>query len=140
VRSSVLYLRREEKTVFDALRDALKNGWSVEDEPLTSDERPEELRMRYQMAKFEDADLQNLVQLAQESRTPEEFEKTALKFDFAKLPQEQIAEVFFMLGTKLMGKIISYGLQEASSDEDIEGIAALSNVRHLLLEANASVS
>lgn len=135
-----LYLWPGEKQAFDGLPEELKRGWNVEEETLDAFERPEELRMRYQIAKFDDPSLRKLVHAAREAKTPEEFEGIAAAFDFSALPRERVAEIFFTLGTKLMGKMILHALLNVGSDEDLEGIAALAHVRHLLLEANAPVA
>ena len=135
-----LHLRKEEAKIFHGLPKDLQDGWKVGEEKGTSDERPEELMMRYQMVSFSDPKLQKLIGAARAAQTPEAFEKIASGFDFSALSHEEMAEVFFTLGTRLLGKIIQTHLQEVKNDEDLQGIAALSEIRHLLLEANASVA
>lgn len=135
----VLHLRAEEKTLFDGLPDGLKDGWKVEEEKLENDERPEELDMRYRIARFDNPVVKDAVDSARKAKTPEEFEKTASSLDISEFPPDLVAEFFFTIGTKLTGAIISYFLSQAKSDEDIEGIAGLTEIRHMLLEANASV-
>ena len=134
-----LYLQANEKELFNALSEKLREGWTTEEETLTSDERPEELTMRYQMARFEDNGLAEFAKGAATAKTPEEFQKAAAEFDFTTLSQEQIAELFFTLGTKIMSKMIEHLLSKVENDEDLEGLAGLTQIRHMLLETNASV-
>ena len=135
-----LYLRREEAKFFQSLSKDLQDGWQVEEEKGKANERPEELMMRYQMASFDHPSIKTFVESVRGAKSAGEIEKAAASFDLASLPQEQAAELFFVLGTNLIGKIIQYLLQKATRDEDLDGIAALTLIRHFLLEANASVS
>lgn len=65
--------------------------------------------------------------------------KIAASMDFSSLSQEDSAELFFTLGTGVMSAIILGALDAAESDDDIEGIASLTEIRHMLLESNVSV-
>ncbi len=131
-----LRLRQAEQKIFQKLPDALRDGWNVESETLTSEERPEELRMRREITSFDDPKLQKIIDAARTAKTPEEFERTAKSLDLTTLPQDDAAELFFVLGTALMGVIVTHLLTAATKDEDLEGIAALTEIRHLLLETN----
>ena len=66
-----------------------------------------------------------------------EFEKVASTFDISTLPHEQLAELFFVLGTRVISAMIQCLLSRVTTDEDLEGIAVLTNIRRMLKEANA---
>lgn len=136
----VLHLRKEEAKIFRGLPKDLQDGWKVAEEKGTSDERPEELMMRYQMASFDHPSIRAFIKSVQGAKSVGEIEKAAASFDLTSLPQEQAAELFFVLGTNLMGRMIQYLLPKAAHDKDLEGLAALTLIRHFLLEANASAS
>jgi len=140
VAGTTLYLWSDEKKLFDALSDELKDGWKVEGETLKEDEREEELAMRRSMFRCGDAACQQLVKAATSAKSAEDFERIVSDFDFSSLSQEQSAEIFFTLGTGVLSSLIEGALQLTESDEDLEGTAGLTEIRHMLLEANASVS
>jgi hypothetical protein len=135
--ASLLHLRREEQSLFDALPDALKDGWKVKEETLSSFERPEELDMRYRMASFDHPACQELVGKVKNMKDASDIEKIVSEFDISSLSQVEMAELFFTLGTRVLSAMIRYTLQRTESDEDLEGIAALTEVRHMLFEANS---
>ena len=116
----------------------MKDGWKVEPETLESHERSEELEMRYRMASFDDPTLRKLCDDVKKAKDAREIEKIAETLDFSSLPHAQVAELFFVLGTRVLSAMIRFVLSNADSDEDLEGIAALTEIRHMLFEANTS--
>ena len=56
------------------------------------------------------------------------------------LPEKLIATVCFTVGATGLGTFIGQLLTSAKVDEDLKGIAYLSQFRHMLLESNAEVS
>lgn len=133
---NTLYLTTEEKTMYDALPEHLREGWNVTDETEWY-ERAEELDLRYRMADLMDPACRELLEAAKDVRSSADFEKVAATFDVSSLSQEQTAELFFILGSKIVTYMIAYLLKSVENDEDIEGIGGLSAIRHLLFETNA---
>jgi hypothetical protein len=137
---AVVHLRPEEREVFEGLSDELKDGWQVEEETLNANERPEELEMRYRMASLSDEACKKFCESAKEAKSTEEILKAAEQFDMSALPQHEAAELFFTLGTKVLSAMILYLLQNTNADEDMEGVAGLTEIRHMLFESNASIA
>ena len=135
--SYVLLLTAEEQKAFQALPDALKEGWNVQTETITATERPDELSMRYRIAHFTDPVCKALADAAQGAKTLKDFEAAAAMFNPSKLNQEQLGELFFVLGTRAISSMITYLLWAAKDDEDLEGIAVMTSIRRMLIEANA---
>jgi hypothetical protein len=133
---NTLYLTPSEKMMYEALPESLREGWSVTDE-IEHYERAEELDLRYRMADFMDPACKELLEAAKGVTNREDFEKVASQFDISSLSQEQTAELFFILGSKIITYMMSYLFQSVENDEDIEGISGLSAIRHLLFETNA---
>lgn len=133
---NTLYLTPEEKTTYEALPESLKEGWVVTDE-IEHYERPEELDLRYRMADFMDPACRELVEAAKGVQSSADFEKVASTFDVSSLSQEQTAELFFILGSRIITYMIAFLFQSVDNDEDVEGISGLSAIRHLLFETNA---
>ncbi len=131
-----LLLTAGERKIFDALSDSLKEGWTVRSEKIETFESPEELYMRYKIAHFTDLVCVTLAKRAEGISSMAEFEKIASTFDVSSLPHEQLAELFFVLGTRVISAMIQCLLSRATTDEDLEGIAVLTNIRRMLKEAN----
>ena len=131
---NALYLTQEEKTLFDGLSADLKEGWEVEEETLVFED-PDDLYMRYQIANFPDPVMQSLADSARGALSPEDIQKVAAGFDFTSLSQEQMAELFFVLGTRITTGMLVTVLKNVDSDEDIEGIAGLTMIRRMLMES-----
>lgn len=125
---------------FEALPDALRAGWTVVDEPKEAYENPKELQIRYQIAHFHDASCQDLFKKIRTAETPVQFEEAVKGFDVAAISQEQFAELCFTFGARFPTHFIRTVLQKATDDDDIESLAAFSQIRHLLFEENLSHS
>ncbi len=136
--SNVLLLTADEKKTFDALSAPLKEGWKTQNETITTYERPDELFMRYKIAHFNDPACKALATAARSATSAKDFEKIAGTFDITKVSQEQMAELFFVLGTRVISAMLASLLAKAKDDEDMEGIAGLTAIRRMLIESNAS--
>lgn len=131
-----LLLYPAERKVFDGLPADLRDGWTVEEEMLTSKERPEELKMRALM--FHDKSLQPILEQAKNVKTAEEIEEVMLALQ--KLPPLVQFKALFTLGIEGLSSILHWLLEHARSDQELQGMMELSRVRHLLLETNAEVT
>ena len=138
IMSAQLFLRRGEKHAFDALPPSLHEGWNVEEETLESEERREEIVMRAKMFRCANHECQKIIAAIVHAKNPKEMEALVEQCDFAAFSPEQIAEIFFTLGTGALDLLVRSALRVADSDRDIEGIAGLTQIRHFLLETNAS--
>ena len=132
-----LLLTESERTIFDGLSEKLKEGWTVKTVKIHVFETSDELYMRYKIAHFTDPVCVALAKNAQNAKSAQEFEKIASSIDLSRVSQEQLAELFFVLGVRVMSAMISYLLAHATTDEDLEGIAVLTNVRQMLQESNS---
>lgn len=137
--NNTLYLTTDEAGIASSLPAPLREGWTVQSCTITP-ERPEELSMRMQMASFQSPAIQAALEAAKKATDAASMEKVAAMIDVQSMSQQEQAELFFILGTRWMGHIISYALQHATKDEDLEGIAALSSIRMALSESNAAIS
>ena len=128
-----LFLTAAERKAFDALPQKIREWWKVEGETVTFRDSDEGRLMRYGLARFHDPRLQSFIQqvLAQKSVSGAAalFQKT----DLAGVMDEDIAELFFVLGPSGASVLVSCMLQAVKSDTDLEGVAALTVIRHSLL-------
>ena len=135
--ANTLKLRPNEKAIFDKLSDELKDGWQIEDEKLEAEETIEELKMRHDMFRGSET-CTKILDAMSGVKDEEALKKAASEMDFSSLAQEDAAELFFTLGTAAISAIIFGALEDADSDDDLEGIASLTEIRHMLFESNSS--
>lgn len=131
-----LYLLPAEEKLMSALPADISAGWTVEKEGAVTMETADELNLRYRIANFTDPNAKALAESMKHAVSPTEIEKLLQTFDMQKLPQDQLAELFFTLGTKVTGWMVLYVLSNAKDQEDMEGVAGLTLIRHMLIEAN----
>jgi hypothetical protein len=128
-----LILTSDEKAMFDALPDALKDGWQVSDEPSSAWESDETLAIRYEMSSLKrHPEAKNILETVRKG----EYEKAIME----GIPESLLPDLFFTIGAKGMTVMIHKLLQEAKTDADLGGTSALTTIRHQLLTANASHS
>ncbi len=133
--NNTLYLTAAEQKIYDNLSDKLKEGWTMEQETAANAhfESDEVLRMRREMSTLSDHPaLKAFIEEFQNnpSKTPQ----------LPVLSDEIMGEFFFVIGASGMTPFIGSLLSTAANDDDIKGIASLSEMRHQLLLINASTS
>lgn len=133
--SQTLKLTQAEKKLFTSLPAALKEGWVVEEEIGICYEHPMQIRMRMHMSSLKK------YPYFKEFATSVDAGKSVDAFLLLKnLPPELIPEVFFVIGARGLTFMIGDVLRGVNSDDDLKTIAAWSQVRSEILEANASIS
>lgn len=128
---NTLYLTGEERKLFEALSDPLKEGWTVEEERSTAYETAEELAMRQKMASF--AEFPQVAALAKQVEAGSALSALSLH----DVPQEVLPELCFTIGAKGLSVLMASLLKEIQGDEDVEGLMGLSLLRHEMLLSNA---
>lgn len=131
---TTLFLTPAEQKRFDAFEDALKEGWQVEDETIDAMESQEVLRMRSRMADFDQyPEVKKLMEKVEQGETPD-----ALRLD--DIPENILHELAFTLGAVGLTSLMEALFDAVSSDEDIQGLAGFSHLRHEILAVNSSIS
>lgn len=135
---ATLYLRTPEQELLEKLSPDMKGACDVEEETLTSYERPTDLVVRMRLvASDTHPEVRDFVlHMIEALQRGEDIEPNALD----GLPQESLPIVYFGMGALGLCALIEVLLPVAESPEDLEGLAGLTKVRHLLLEANASIT
>ena len=136
---NTLFLTAEEQKVFEALPAKLREGWKVEGVALVS-ERPEELTVRQGMASFDQPELRAVCTRLAEAKEGASYEQAMHSLDADAFTREQLAEIFFVLGVDALSHFIAYVLAQMKTDEDMELVSALAQIRSMLSEVNASQS
>ena len=131
----LLHLTADERPLFDALPDDVKGAWEgkLAEETLDAYETPEQLAVR--LSVFDDQpEVKRAVDAVfaalKDGASPDAVE-------LPDMPEEVVPRVLFALGAGGMSALLQILLRSATADS-LEGIAALSQARHLLLEQNAA--
>lgn len=131
---ATLMLTAEEKKLFSKLPEGLQEGWEIKEETLTSYESNEDLKIRASIAGFDDHPaVQKLLKTVQEGGAIDRIPLDAI-------PQNVFEELMFTIGARGMDRFIRALLSQCKKDEDLQGVAGLSALRHALLEGNRSIS
>jgi hypothetical protein len=137
---NTLLLTAGEQKIFQSLPGSLQEGWTVTEQGTLSQETVAQLALRLKMARFNDPTLQNVVETLKAGMNSASLEQAASSVDLTKLSSEQLAELFFVLGIGVLNAMIAALLKRATTDEDVEGLSGLTQIRSLLSEANSSHS
>lgn len=132
---NTLHLTKPEKQAFEALPGNLKEGWKVADEVLTYEDTEHRLSIRLELMNLRDPQLKKFQQEAQKGPKEAEIRAMLKEISFKELNEDDLGEIFFALGPTLVGIIILEMLGTAKSDEEINGVAGMSAMRHELLES-----
>ena len=132
---TTLYLTKAEQALFEELQASLQDGWSVEIEKLTYKDDAERRQVRLDLMNIDDGHLEAVIAKCGPNCSEEELEKLIAHVDLTKMSQKDLWEICFALGPVAMEYLISKLLIDAKTDAAIEGIMALSHLRHDLLES-----
>ncbi len=137
---STLHLTQKERRVFEKLADSLREGWTVESETLTYDDTPPRQMMRLSLVRLHDPKLLALRKQAEKCRSIEEAAVLMAGIDLKDVNDDDIAALFFGLGPAVIDQLIAEELPRVKNDQELEGIAALSQIRHSILSALLSAA
>jgi len=122
-----LYLTAEERTAFDAFSEDLREGWDVKEETSDAYETSDELNMRAHMASFPEW-MKELAEKIMEEKTED--------ISLDAVPEEALPDLFFTIGAQGVSWLMGLFIKNVKTDEDLQGLAAFSQIRHELLLSN----
>ena len=131
---TTIFLTTEEKEGFNSLADELKGDWEVQDEAINYKESAEKQRMRCKLMKLSDPALQKAFDEVQNLKEgdQEAFNKWAGSLDLSELNDEDMNEIFYALGPVSISNMIKQMLTAAKEADDVEYVAAISAIRHVM--------
>lgn len=132
---STLHLTPEEQTLFHALPDALREGWSADAEVLTVADEPPRKLVRLKLLSLQDPTLRALQDRLSRMEDPAAAAAALAELDLSSVSQEDLAELVFAMGPSSLSTLIASLLKSASTDEDLEDLASLTFLRRELLSA-----
>ena len=132
---NILRLTKAEEKLFRALPDAVRDGWQVEEETLTYDDKPENRILRLQFINFTSPPM---VAFAQKARAAKSKEALAAlvesELNIASMSNDDLGQLFYALGPDVVTQLITEILRVAKDDEAILTVASLGKIRHVLLK------
>lgn len=134
---NTLRLTDDEAKSFQKLSAGLREGWLVQAEDQLVFETGDELLLRYRIARFTNPALQAIASKAVDAKNSQAFDAQLASFDIAALQQDQMAELFFVLGTRIVSAFVQHLLTIVTTDDDLKGVAGMTMIRRMLLEANS---
>lgn len=135
---ATFYFTAEERKAFAALSEALRNGWSVEEERGTSTDDLAHRDMRLHLLRVRSPKVTTIVKKALQENTVEGIARILNDTDLKGVHDADLAELFFVLGPGPLSILILNVLRSAKTDEDLQGIMALTVIRHSLFQSMAS--
>ena len=137
---SILYFTADEKRLFDTLPNDVKKGWegSVEIETIDAYETVAELQGRMAHTSYDKYPAAKA--LADKARRAVERGEGLREISFLDLPSEALPVFFYSIGACGVSAMIELSLQDAEKlrMSGMEGVEALSRIRHHLLQQNSS--
>lgn len=130
-----IYLMAGERSAFDALPPDVRSGWQVEEERGTPSDSPEKRSMRMQLLHLRDPKLQGFLQAANAVGSLDAMVALLNDTSLEGVADNDLEELFFALGPEALSVFIAAELTRVQSDHDLEGVVALTVIRHSLLEA-----
>ena len=137
---NTLYLTSSEQALYDNLSVDVKDGWEVETEELTYDDTYEQQIIRLSLVRLHDPSLIALRDKAAQTHSLEEVAALMRNVDLKMVEEDDLAELCFAIGPSALSQLISLLLAQAQTDKDIEGVTALSVIRHAVLRSLQRVS
>ncbi len=134
---NVLTLTPDEKKIFDALSDALKEGWKVEVELPIPMDSPAKRLTRFELLQLRDPALMKLAERAKKTQDADEIVQFVQEADLTKVSYDDLTELFFAIGPSVLSQAIFDLFGTVKTDDELRDIGALADIRHSLLASNS---
>ena len=132
---TTLYLTSSEELVFATLPEALREGWTIEQEALSYTDTPLKRTMRLSLLRLHDPILVQLHKEIGQAKEPREMVPFFERIDFSHIDGDDLAELFFAVGPEVLSEVIAHLLSAARTDTEVEAVTALTVIRHALLQS-----
>lgn len=127
-----LYLTTEEKVYFEQYPAKNRKEWTVTDEKQVFDDTKERFMVRISMMKLRSPELLELQEKVKKLPNEQEILKLLDSIKISQIPDEDLFEIFFAIGPKLM---TVYILDLLSKQSDLSLVSALTFIRNSILTA-----
>lgn len=130
-----LHLTADESAVFAKLPATLTAGLVVEKETLQFEDTKDRRKMRFELLRLSDPAFQAMKKRIESATSEADFAQILKTLDFSKVGNRDFSRLLYALGPDALSLIISDVLGNVSSKDDLDLLAALAGLRHLMLEA-----
>lgn len=130
-----LFLLPAEKQLFSSLSADMQKGWRVEKESYSFHDSSERQFLRFRMLRIHDPVILDYKKRLLEAKNTTELQEVVKTLDLTQIANHEFSKLLFALGPDALGLMISDVMQRAITKDDIELLAALSGLRHLMLES-----
>lgn len=129
-----LHLTDSEQALYQNLAADVRDGWEIATEDLPIQDSPEKRAVRMSLLRIRDPKLVLIQELAAGGDSKAVIDAIQ-NHDLSEVNEEDLQQIFFALGPVVVTKLIESMIPEAKTDKDVEGITALTVIRHALLSA-----
>lgn len=129
---NTLYLTGSEEELFNALPAPVREGWQVRPSHSSYEDTALQRKIRLETMNVADPALTALRKKAAGASSQQDIDALLADVNLSALNNADFQEILYAMGPNALGMIISAMLREASADEMVEQVAALSSMRHLL--------
>ena len=130
-----LHLTADESAAFAKLPPSLTKGLVVEAETLEFEDTKDRRKMRFELLRLSDPTFQAMQQRIAAAKNESEFSEVLKTLDFSKVGNRDFSRLLYALGPDALGLIIADVLGNITTRDDLDLLAALAGLRHLMLEA-----
>lgn len=135
-----LYLTEREQLVFETLPADVRDGWQVEREDLTYTDTVQKQVLRLSLVRLHDPSLLKLREKALQAGSLDELTSLLQTMDLRLVDEDDLAELCFALGPSMLSQLVSLLLRKVTNDKELEGVTALTVIRHAILRSLQGVS
>lgn len=128
------FLTEQEQQQFSVLPKELRDGWSIELEKFPIKDSEEKRLVRMSLLRIRDPKLTLLREKA-ENGDIDALIDSIKNTDLSGVNEEDLQQIFFAIGPVTLTKLIEYMIPTAQIDKEVEGVTALTVIRHSLLSA-----
>ncbi len=129
-----MYLTSDEQRAARKVLVDHGNGVTVQEESVRFDDSEDALAVRRSLVAFQSPTLKALLPKLAKATSEAEVKDMLGSVNMDDLSDADVAEFFFLVGPEFVSLQIASLILAASSRADVEAIAALSEVRHTLLQ------
>lgn len=131
---AALYLTPAEERLFRALPGSVIHGYSVLSEQVTFEDTAQRRFSRLDLMQLDGGgSLRKTFESLRADTDEKSIIAIASGIDCKSMSEHDLREVFFVLGPVGMSVLVSKSLTLAETPEDMDGVAALSAIRHELI-------
>lgn len=130
-----LYLTADEKRFFASMKPELTGGWQVEQEALEFTDTPERRKLRFELLRLSDPSLKQAKERIVAAKSEAEFQQLLKTLDFSQIGNHDFSRLLFALGPDALSLVVQDVMGNAATKDDVELVAALAGLRHLMLES-----